>query len=40
MNKKIGMIGSIINAITVLVFAICMLINFTFGSYFVCIFTF
>lgn len=38
MNKKIGMIGSIINAITVLAFAICMLINFTFGSYFVCIF--
>ena len=38
MNKKIGMIGSIINVITVLAFAICMLINFNFGSYFVCIF--
>ncbi len=37
MNKKIGMIGSAINAFTVLAFAICMLINFTFGSYFVCI---
>ncbi|MBP5793151.1 MAG: hypothetical protein J6W46_05850 [Spirochaetaceae bacterium] len=38
MNKKIGMIGSAINAFTVLAFAICMLIDFTFGSYFVCIF--
>ena len=38
MNKKIGMIGSAINAFTVLAFAICMLINFNFGSYFVCIF--
>ena len=38
MNKKIGMIGSIINVFTVLAFAICMLISFDFGSYFVCIF--
>lgn len=38
MNKKIGMIGSVINAVTVLAFAICMLIDFSFGSYFVCIF--
>ncbi len=38
MNKKIGMIGSVINAFTVLAFAICMLIHFDFGSYFVCIF--
>lgn len=38
MNRKIGMIGSLINAITVLAFAFCMLIRFTFGSYFVCIF--
>lgn len=38
MNKKIGMIGSIINAITVLLFAIFMIIGFNFGSYFVCIF--
>ena len=37
MNKKIGMIGSAINVFTVLAFAICMLINFSFGSYFVCI---
>lgn len=38
MNKKLGMIGSIINAITVLLFAIFMIIGFNFGSYFVCIF--
>ena len=38
MNNKIGKIGSIINAITVLAFAIFMLIDFSFGSYFVCIF--
>ena len=38
MNKKIGMAGSAINAITVLAFAVFMLINFNFGSYFVCIF--
>lgn len=38
MNKKIGIIGSIINIITVLIFAICMLVNFDFGSYFSCIF--
>ena len=38
MNRKIGMIGSIINAITVLAFAICLLIDFDFGYYFVCIF--
>lgn len=37
MNKKIGMIGSIINVITVILFAIFM-ICFTVGSYFVCIF--
>ncbi len=37
-NKKIGMIGSIINVFTVIAFAICMLISFDFGSYFVCIF--
>ena len=37
MNKKLGMIGSIINAITVLLFAIFMAIDFNFGSYFVCI---
>ena len=38
MNKKIGIVGSIINVITVLIFAICMLVNFDFGSYFSCIF--
>ena len=38
MNRKIGMIGSLINLVTVLAFAICMLIKFDFGSYFVCIF--
>ena len=37
MNKKIGMIGSIINVITVLLFAIFMLLHYDFGSYFVCI---
>ena len=31
------MIGSLINAFTVLAFAICMLMHFNFGSYFVCI---
>ena len=38
MNRKIGSIGSLINAITVLAFAFCMLIKFNFGSYLVCIF--
>jgi len=38
MNNKIGKIGSVINIITVLAFALCMLIDFSFGSYFVCIF--
>lgn len=37
MNKKLGAIGSIINAITVLLFAIFMLMGFNLGSYFVCI---
>ncbi len=38
MNNKIGMLGSIINVITVAAFAVFMLIPFNFGSYFVCIF--
>lgn len=38
MKNKIGKIGSIINIISVLAFAICMLITYDFGSYFVCIF--
>ena len=37
MTKKIGMVGSAVNALTVLAFAVCMLIDFTVGSYFVCI---
>ena len=37
MNKKIGMIGSIINVITVLLFALFLLINYKFGYFFVCI---
>ena len=40
MNKKIGMIGSIINCITVFLFALFMIIDYNFGSYFICIFTF
>ena len=38
MNKKIGIIGSIINVISIVAFTICILIDFSFGSYFVCIF--
>lgn len=38
MKNKIGEIGSIINIISVLAFAICMLISYDFGSYFVCAF--
>ena len=37
MNKRIGMIGSIVNTITVLLFAIFLLIDFKFGYFFVCI---
>ncbi|MBO4396340.1 MAG: hypothetical protein J5819_08345 [Eubacterium sp.] len=37
MNKTIGMVGSAVNALTVLGFAICLLIHFPFGYYFVCI---
>ena len=37
MNKKLGMIGSILNVITVLLFAIFLLIDFKFGYFFVCI---
>lgn len=36
MNKKIGMIGSLINCLSVIIFAIMMLIRFDFGSYFIC----
>lgn len=36
MNKAIGRIGAVIVSVSVLLFAICMLIPFSFGSYFVC----
>lgn len=36
MNKKIGLVGSILNGVTVLLFAIFMLTKFDFGGYFVC----
>lgn len=38
MNRIIAKIGAIIVMVTVLLFAICMLIPFNFGSYFVCMF--
>ena len=37
MNGKIGMIGSLVNAATVIAFAIFGLFGFNYGSYFVCI---
>ena len=36
MNEKIARAGSLIVSITVAVFAVCMLIDFSFGSYFIC----
>lgn len=36
MNEKIARVGSLIVTITVAVFAVCMLIDFSFGSYFIC----
>ena len=36
MNKAIASIGAMIVSISVLLFAVCMLIQFNFGSYFVC----
>ena len=38
MNRKIGMIGSLVNALTVLGFAVFLLTGFKFGYYFICIF--
>ncbi len=38
MNRKIGMIGSLVNLFTVICFALFMLIRFSFGFFFVCIF--
>lgn len=36
MNEKIARVGSLIVSITVVVFAVCMLIDFSFGSFFIC----
>ena len=36
MNEKIARVGSLIVTITVAVFAVCMLIDFNFGSFFIC----
>ena len=38
MNRKIGMAGSLICGISVVLFAVFMLAAFNFGSYFVCMF--
>lgn len=38
MNRKIGMISAAVNVAAVLGFAVCMLLNFNLGSYFVCMF--
>ena len=38
MNRTIGMVGSILAALSVFCFAICMLARFHFGSYLVCMF--
>ena len=38
MNRLIARIGSAIVAVTVLLFAVCLVVDFTFGSYFVCMF--
>ena len=37
-NRTISLIGSMTVTVTVFLFALCMITNFTFGSYFVCIF--
>ncbi|MGN0328523.1 MAG: hypothetical protein ACI4D4_06030 [Lachnospira sp.] len=36
MNEKIARVGSLIVSITVAIFAVCMLIDFSFGSFFIC----
>lgn len=36
MNEKIARLGSLIVSVTVVIFAVCMLIGFTFGSFFIC----
>lgn len=38
MNRTIGMVGSILAALSVFCFALCMLVRFHFGSYLVCMF--
>ena len=38
MNRVISRIGSAIVSVTVLLFAVCLLVDFSFGSYFVCMF--
>jgi len=38
MNRVIARIGALIVSVTVFLFAVCMLISFSFGSYFVCMF--
>ena len=37
MNRKIGMIGSLVNAVSVFLFALFLLIDFKFGFFFICI---
>lgn len=38
LKNRLGMIGSLISTTSVVLFAVCMIIPFDFGSYFVCIF--
>ena len=38
MNRLLSRIGAALVAVTVFLFAVCMMIDFTFGSYFVCMF--
>ena len=38
MNRKIGMISSLVNVVSVVGFAIFMLVDFSFGNYFICMF--
>ena len=40
LNKTVPKIGAAIVAVTVFLFAVCLIINFTFGSYLVCMFFF
>ncbi len=38
MNRRIPQIGAAVVAVTVFLFALCLIVDFTFGSYFVCMF--